>query len=107
MMLLHFLYNALSLVFSNYVKTPILPSAFSETGQLPMVILGAALINFAIALVLLVLFWIYRKLICRKCALDRSIDKEAQANKTRKRMDYLTGGLLIVSVIVIFVIRFL
>lgn len=58
----HFVYNLISLVFSNYIATPISPSTFISEVNHINVVLGASLINLSLALFFLFLvLYIYYK----------------------------------------------
>lgn len=107
MILLHFIYNFFSLLFSNYIKTPISPGAFLEANQLPEAVLGASLINLAIALFLLVAFWKCREYIKRARKVAVLNHKKPEESDKYKIINYLSGALLCVSALVLFVIRFI
>lgn len=107
LILLHFVYNFLSLIFSNYIKTPISPSEFIDYNQLPNVILGASLINFAIALALLIPFFKYREKILQNFEKKLIIVKEREDIRIYRKYNYLSSIILCITVIVLFIVRFI
>lgn len=102
--ILHFLYNFLSLIFSNYIKTPFIsPSEFIDMTDQPQVILGASFLNFSISLFFLIFVILFYYRVRDKIRIKSTILYEEK--KPYKKLDYIFAFLLCLSITIIFAFR--